>query len=532
MQEKLLKMLDFDDRVVLIFNKMETKSHYANKLAISLYANEIGEIDVYKIFENSNSHPFLVENIYKKLENDEIANISDVSTKTNKNLNKLADLQVGYIDDEKMEIFLKITIKEDNRKVSAINSVNNSYFCEAILNIDKNLTVYYSNPKFSEIFSEISNDANIRSLKQVFEEVNCENMLREILFALENSKTYYIELEIYDFTKKKRWYSLNLQKIFLDNNDEKLLAHMVCIDDRVSEFQKIIKKSPEFNDISDFYSFFMFRIDLNTHILHTDSPLFELFNLPSQIDNFPHNLAKFDIIHNDDINEYTTFCLDVLNGIGGSHICRFKMLNGIFEKFIVSFKIIFNNLGKAIDAIGTIKKINIYSDENSAISTDLLTNTLNISSIKEKITCIFKKNTKNSHHAILTINLDDFRVINTELGHNFGDFILKNVAKRLKSTICENDLVCRVDGDEFVIFLESCGDEIHLLDRGIDLIEKIHKKYSDNTNCVKIHTSVGIAIYPQHGENFDTLYENSKNALNFAKNIGKNVAIIFDNDLR
>jgi diguanylate cyclase (GGDEF)-like protein/PAS domain S-box-containing protein len=125
--------------------------------------------------------------------------------------------------------------------------------------------------------------------------------------------------------------------------------------------------------------------------------------------------------------------------------------------------------------------------------------------------------------AVMFIDLDGFKAVNDSLGHEAGDKLLRQVSERLASSIRKNDLAARIGGDEFVVALLDLGD------RGI--IEKLARKILDalaepfdlgNGDEVNIGGSIGIAIFPGHGETTETLLKNADAAMYNVKATGKN----------
>ena len=130
--------------------------------------------------------------------------------------------------------------------------------------------------------------------------------------------------------------------------------------------------------------------------------------------------------------------------------------------------------------------------------------------------------------AVAYLDLDGFKQINDMLGHSAGDALLKMVAGRLMAMVREEDTVARVGGDEFIIALSyiACADDAATVVS--EVIEAVSRPYSFESHTVSITTSAGVAIYPVHGEDADTLMKNADLALYEAKRAGKNGLRISD----
>jgi diguanylate cyclase (GGDEF)-like protein/PAS domain S-box-containing protein len=123
---------------------------------------------------------------------------------------------------------------------------------------------------------------------------------------------------------------------------------------------------------------------------------------------------------------------------------------------------------------------------------------------------------------ILFLDLDRFKIINDTLGHSTGDLLLKEVAKRLSGSVKEWDTVSRFSGDKFVILLEDIGriEAVNQIARKI--LNRLSKAFNIKNQELYISASIGISIYPNDGEDPDTLINNAEVAMYRAKEKGKN----------
>jgi diguanylate cyclase (GGDEF)-like protein len=125
--------------------------------------------------------------------------------------------------------------------------------------------------------------------------------------------------------------------------------------------------------------------------------------------------------------------------------------------------------------------------------------------------------------AVVYLDLDGFKQINDTLGHGVGDTLLKMVAERLVETVRAEDTVARLGGDEFVIALWHVSGIDYAASVASRAIEAVSQPYDIEGNTVTITTSAGVSIYPDHGEDADTLMKSADLALYEAKAAGRNV---------
>lgn len=124
--------------------------------------------------------------------------------------------------------------------------------------------------------------------------------------------------------------------------------------------------------------------------------------------------------------------------------------------------------------------------------------------------------------ALMYLDLDGFKLVNDSLGHDTGDILLNMVAARLIDAVRQEDTVARLGGDEFMIALWNLDNDNGVSNLASKVIQAISRPYSIQGRVVKITASIGISIYPTHGEGVEMLMKNADIALYDAKHAGKN----------
>ena len=136
--------------------------------------------------------------------------------------------------------------------------------------------------------------------------------------------------------------------------------------------------------------------------------------------------------------------------------------------------------------------------------------------------------------AVCYLDLDGFKSVNDNFGHEAGDQVLVEVTRRIKETIREDDTVARLGGDEFVLLLvglqapEECVSSLHRLLLAINQPVQLREK------SLRISASIGVSLYPEDEQDADTLLHHADQAMYIAKQSGKNRYHLFDakNDQR
>jgi len=124
--------------------------------------------------------------------------------------------------------------------------------------------------------------------------------------------------------------------------------------------------------------------------------------------------------------------------------------------------------------------------------------------------------------AFLFIDLDRFKPINDTYGHDVGDVVLKEVAKRLTASVRSADVVGRFGGDEFLMMLVNIRNEDDVAMVARNALTTLNQPYLANGLALTISPSIGISVFPQDGDNIDDLIKNADTAMVQAKESGRN----------
>lgn len=134
----------------------------------------------------------------------------------------------------------------------------------------------------------------------------------------------------------------------------------------------------------------------------------------------------------------------------------------------------------------------------------------------------------NTSCAILFVDLDHFKNINDTLGHSVGDELLKDTALKLAECVREIDTIARLGGDKFIVFLNGLEDA----QSAQHIAERIREKFNSSRlilgNDLFVTSSIGIATFPNDGDNLEDLLKNADTAMSVAKDAGRNAFCFYD----
>jgi len=153
---------------------------------------------------------------------------------------------------------------------------------------------------------------------------------------------------------------------------------------------------------------------------------------------------------------------------------------------------------------------------------DGLTDLANRNLIRDRIAqAIGHARRAGSHLALMFIDLDRFKVVNDGFGHPFGDLLLRAAGERFSSALREDDTVARLGGDEFLILLTDLHRTSDVYIVAQKILDALERPFALEGREVHLNASIGVSLYPQDGEDFDTLLGHADVAMYRAKDLGR-----------
>lgn len=159
---------------------------------------------------------------------------------------------------------------------------------------------------------------------------------------------------------------------------------------------------------------------------------------------------------------------------------------------------------------------------------DALTGLWNREYTEEKVNELLERG---SRGALLMMDMDNFKSINDKYGHMAGDNVLKMFAGTLRNILSEEDILCRLAGDEFMAFIKEVTSKTELGTYAVEIISDLHGKIVECGYDTNTSLSIGIAQVPEDGNEFAKLYNSADKALYYVKENGKNSYHFFGDHL-
>lgn len=195
-----------------------------------------------------------------------------------------------------------------------------------------------------------------------------------------------------------------------------------------------------------------------------------------------------------------------------------------------------NESGEVSHYVGTFSDLSDLKSAQKEIqylaSHDALTGLPDITHFRDRLeNAISIAAAANQKIALLALNLDNFKFLNDSLGYASGDKLLKLFAERLKGCLHETDTICRHGGDEFILLLNNMHDDDSINYMVDMLLTEVSSPFAFAGSNISTSCSIGVAVYPTDGNDFEKLFGRARKAMSHAKEEGRNTARFFTEKL-
>jgi diguanylate cyclase (GGDEF)-like protein/PAS domain S-box-containing protein len=201
--------------------------------------------------------------------------------------------------------------------------------------------------------------------------------------------------------------------------------------------------------------------------------------------------------------------------------------NGEFYIEWLSINAVHDNEGNVINYVSLFSDISERKAAEDHLHNlahyDVLTGLPNRSLLADRLQqAIAAARREKSLMALMFIDLDKFKPVNDSHGHNIGDLLLKEVARRMLECLRESDSAARVGGDEFVVLLPNVEAQTDAVAVGEKIRHALYQPFIISGKKLEISSSIGVAVYPEHGSDEKALLKHADIAMYYAKEAGRN----------
>jgi diguanylate cyclase (GGDEF)-like protein/PAS domain S-box-containing protein len=310
-------------------------------------------------------------------------------------------------------------------------------------------------------------------------------------------------------------------------NEQRFICNIVDITEMKRLQIRIQEEKERYELIEEISDDIMFNYDVATDTLECSPKILRTLRTATRVEDAIEYITYGNVLDHRDI---PLFIEAVSNALSGKRINIFdaRIINQrndvVWHR--IKFASIFDGDGNAVRFIGTISDIDKEKKEKSRLiaqaETDQLTGFLNKVSTGLKINELIKEY-PNEQGTMFLIDIDDFKLLNDTYGHHEGDIFLREFTSKLTLAFRSTDILGRVGGEEFVIFVNGLGDVKELVEEKAKEIEKIcHSVKLEKAKDRVMSCSIGVAIYPETGMDYNELFEKADESMYYVKKHGKN----------
>lgn len=328
---------------------------------------------------------------------------------------------------------------------------------------------------------------------------------------------------------EEKWVKIKVQLQRDEDNKGDMLISFVDIGEYKQVQSQMLKEREQYKQILNMNSNIFFEYDVMEDTISFKNSGDDIKLAGQKIKGFRNRITNTKKIYSGDKDKL----LSLSEHHGTTEVdFRYVSMDGNIIWCQVCAVVVRNEEDKPINVVGCINNIDRQKKEEEKhlekAKQDGLTKVYNASFVKKYINGYLMAEGRMGMHAMLIIDIDDFGRINENLGNLFGDAVLINIADNLKKILNTKDIVGRIGGDEFLVFIKNAYDSQKLNNKLDEISQIVRNTYIGDNNHDEITCSIGVALYPADGKNYESLFRNTDWALHQAKIAGGNRIVFYD----
>ncbi len=358
-----------------------------------------------------------------------------------------------------------------------------------------------------------------------------QNFLIEVERQLEKSDRLSLSYRVLCKDGNYKWIASS-EQLFGDEKEERFFCIFLDLTE-VRDAQEKLRLSLEHLEIiMNQSSDIIFEWDLIADSISFSPNWLEKFGYAPHYDG---RLQKEEMLHNfypDDVEPMAAFMEEAKRGISDSVIdVRIRSLKDQYIWCRIRAATQYSAENTPLRAVGTISDIDeekrMVEELRRRAELDALTGLYNHTET-ERRSELYLADKPDTICAMFIIDVDNFKLVNDGQGHLFGDAVLAELAAGMKKITRKSDVIGRIGGDEFAMFLKDLPSVSIAEDKARKLLQLFQDLFQGEKQSVEVTCSIGLAVYPWDGSSYQELYHCADLALYQAKCWGKNRYARFD----
>ncbi len=444
-------------------------------------------------------------------------------------------LRTGLEGKRTLAILFKIIEKDQNPppvNTRRSMSTEGSYICKndpnfTLVQFGKdNVTIgSYSSEEIERLFQN--------RLSELIHPDDRDMVRREFTRQLQKGNVVRLEHRI--IMKGGRVIWVANKSILVKENDGQEYIHSFLTDIHAtrSAYEELEKRYEKYKFVLRKIQKALFIWDVKNNTCEVSDTWPDLFSFPAPEKDVAAQLAHHSHLHPDDIPLMLDKISSMENGSDSETLeVRIATNQGIYKWYRFRCSANRDEKGDLLQLAGSIMEVDTEKRREHALrqqaDQDSLTKLLNKDAGRRQIESYLLRYPGGADCAMLIFDLDNFKQVNDKYGHLFGDAVLKQFADAIKNQFRGQDIMCRIGGDEFMVLARGLSDRQILENKCRLFIDSLivggqYKK-------LKLGCSIGIAVSPEHGTNYNDLFNHADQALYQAKAGGKNDFRFFESE--
>ena len=386
----------------------------------------------------------------------------------------------------------------------------------------------YTNDGFFEIFGYTRDEYETLGEEvrlNLFDQKDFMNIVTKINTDYAPGEILEFECRINKKGGKKAWVLISTRKpSTAQKGEQSFICSIIDITEMKKHQIELQRIKEKYEIVEELSENILFTYDVATDVFEASSKILRSMGTRTRIENAIESMTYGDILDHRDV---PAFIGALSNALSGQRKNSFdaRVINsrgdGIWHK--IKFFVLYDENGDAVQFVGTLTDVDKEKKEKKRLivqaETDQLTGFLNKLSTALKVNELLREH---ADGALFLFDIDDFKKLNDTYGHYVGDIFLKEFTSKLSMSFRSTDVFGRVGGEEFILYLGGVGDNKHYIEEKAVQIENIcHSIKLDAAPEREFSCSIGIAMAPDNGKNYTSLYEKADEAMYSVKRSGK-----------
>ncbi len=322
------------------------------------------------------------------------------------------------------------------------------------------------------------------------------------------------------------WILINGNYIEDKNGNHTISAVLIDITESKFMQERLLLEEERYRVAAEISNDILFEYDIGEDLMTFADKYKELYGRVPVIPHFSDiKTHGKEMIHPEDIGVFSEYCRALRSGkeMIESEF-RIRDIKNDYVWCHTRGKTIYDDNKHPARVIGKIVNIDLHKKELQTLEykakRDPLTGVYNKSTTKDLIDYYIQKHS-DKKHIFMIVDIDDFKSINDRYGHLQGDKVLSFVISQVKRIFTAGEIIGRIGGDEFAVFIGNITSKETVLVKADLLQRALHSVYREEEYEISVSGSIGVSIYPGDGKNYNQLLNCADKALYDVKDCGK-----------